>query len=110
MLIIGRFDELIYVPPPDFWGRQKILNLFTKSMPIDKNVDMEEILEKTDGFTGADLKNLCNIAGQHALMRNIEAESVTNDDFLAVLQNLTPSVSAELVQKYKSWKRAMVLY
>jgi transitional endoplasmic reticulum ATPase len=42
----GRFDKIIYVPPPDFVSRQQILNVHTKNIPLDAQVDLEEIADK----------------------------------------------------------------
>ena len=55
----GRIDRIIYVPHPDRNTRLEILKLFCKNIPTEHNVDLEAIADKTELFSGADLKNLC---------------------------------------------------
>ena len=54
----GRMDRLIYVPPPDQETRVKILETHTKDMPL-RNVDIKKMADSTDGYSGADLQQLC---------------------------------------------------
>jgi len=58
----GRFDRQIVVDVPDIRGREKILAVHTKKIPLDKKVDLKVIARGTPGFTGADLANLVNEA------------------------------------------------
>ena len=58
----GRFDRIIRVPLPDKMSRQKILDFYLKSRPVETNLDMNSLAEITDGFSGAQLKNLINEA------------------------------------------------
>nr|WP_275107221.1 AAA family ATPase [Sulfolobus acidocaldarius] len=51
----GRFDRLIYVPPPDKTARFEILKVHTKNVPLAEDVSLEDIAEKAEGYTGADL-------------------------------------------------------
>ncbi len=75
----GRFDRQIVVPPPDIKGRQEILKVHIKDVPIDENVDLELLARGTPGFSGADLANLVNEA---ALLAARKAKSAVEvDDF-----------------------------
>jgi transitional endoplasmic reticulum ATPase len=58
----GRFDKMIYVPNPDMKTRVKILEVHTKGKPISRDVDLEKIAEKTDGFSSADVSAIVNTA------------------------------------------------
>ena len=58
----GRFDRQVIVPPPDVKGRLEILKVHTKNIPVDENINLEEIARGTPGFSGADLENLVNEA------------------------------------------------
>jgi len=62
----GRFDNNIVVPLPDVRGRRQILDLYSKPIPLDPNVDLEVISRATPGFSGADLNNLMNVAALKA--------------------------------------------
>uniref|UniRef100_UPI0035940F19 AAA family ATPase n=1 Tax=Acidianus infernus TaxID=12915 RepID=UPI0035940F19 len=52
----GRFDRLIYVPPPDKKARLEILKVHTRNVPLADDVNLETLAEKTEGYTGADLE------------------------------------------------------
>eukprot|EP01041_Mallomonas_annulata_P010978 gene10978-22939_t len=65
----GRFDKHVDVPMPDIAGRTAILELYSKKMPMSKDVDLEQIARGTPGFSGADLFNLMN---QAALKASVE--------------------------------------
>jgi len=58
----GRFDRQVVVPPPDVKGREKILEVHTKRIPLADDVDLAVLARSTPGFTGADLENLVNEA------------------------------------------------
>ena len=55
----GRFDKLLYVPPPNAVGRLDILRVITARMPLSNCVDLEAVAHHTEFFSGADLSNLC---------------------------------------------------
>ncbi len=74
----GRFDRIILVPYPDMNARIEILKIHTQKMNI-KDVDLEAIAKKTDGFSGADLKVICMEAGMFAIRD--QRDYVTQDDF-----------------------------
>ncbi len=74
----GRFDRIIQVPYPDYNARIEILKIHTRRMNL-KDVDLEKIAKKTDGFSGADLKVICMEAGMFAIRD--ERDYVTHDDF-----------------------------
>ena len=62
----GRFDRQVVVPLPDIKGREQILNVHVRKVPIDKNVETSFIARGTPGFSGADLANLVNEAALFA--------------------------------------------
>jgi len=95
----GRFDELIMVPVPDLESRRKILEVHLQKMPLAGDVDTEEIIRLTDQFTGADIAALVRKAGRLALRRNMDSKEVSQDDFLAAIEDTGPSVTPD-TQKY----------
>ncbi|WP_292320444.1 CDC48 family AAA ATPase [Caldisphaera sp.] len=107
----GRFDREIEVPLPDKQGRLEILQIHTRHMPLDNDVDMERLSEITKGYTGADLAALVKEAAMHALRRylpeiDIEQEKipvevlekmvVTMEDFISAFKEITPSGLREI--------------
>ncbi len=66
----GRFDRQVVVPNPDVGGREKILTVHARYVPLAENVDLQVIARGTPGFSGADLANLVNEAALLAARRN----------------------------------------
>ncbi|MFC3173258.1 ATP-dependent zinc metalloprotease FtsH [Novosphingobium bradum] len=66
----GRFDRQVVVPIPDIEGREKILGVHMKKLPLAPDVNPRTIARGTPGFSGADLANLCNEAALLAARRN----------------------------------------
>ena len=62
LLRAGRFDKLVQIPLPDKPARKEILKIHTKGVPIAKDVDLDRIVEMTEGFSGADMASLTNTA------------------------------------------------
>ena len=107
----GRFDREIAIPIPDKNGRQEILTIHTRGMPLSQVVALEKLAFLTHGFVGADLAALCREAAMHALRRimpkiDFEREvipqdallslEVTMDDFLNALREIEPSAIREV--------------
>ncbi|MEM4348015.1 MAG: CDC48 family AAA ATPase [Candidatus Anstonellaceae archaeon] len=105
LLRSGRFDRIIEIPVPDEKTRVDILKVHTRNMPIAKNVDLQEIARKTEGYTGADLENLCREAGMNAIRKNIDAKEVTSEDFEDALKVVKPSVTKAYVERIKKFAR-----
>ncbi len=74
----GRFDRQIVVPVPDVGGREKILEVHSRNLPIADDVDWSVLARGTPGFSGADLENMVNEAA--LLAAHHDAEKVTMDD------------------------------
>jgi cell division protease FtsH len=75
----GRFDRQIQVPNPDFIGREKILKVHARKVPLAPDVDLKVVARGTPGFSGADLMNLVNEAALLAARRS--KRIVTNQEF-----------------------------
>ena len=99
----GRFDRLIYVPEPDEKSRLQILKIYTKGMPINKDVDLNQLTIMTKYYGGADIESLCREAAMHALRVDVNSTEVTMKDFLDALKEMGPSISPEMEKWYKSF-------
>ncbi|MGK7295787.1 MAG: ATP-dependent zinc metalloprotease FtsH [Candidatus Wenzhouxiangella sp. M2_3B_020] len=75
----GRFDRQVVVPLPDLKGREQILRVHMKKIPVDDSVDARVIARGSPGFSGADLANLVNEAALFAARE--DSKSVTQDHF-----------------------------
>ena len=107
----GRFDREIEIGVPDRDGREEILRIHTRGMPLGNGVGLERYAENTQGFVGADLENLAKESAMGALRRirpelgleeeEIPAEvldsiEVTEDDFKEALKGVEPSALREV--------------
>lgn len=70
----GRFDRVIEVPHPDPKGREQILKIHTKKRPLADDVSMPELVELTDGFSGAEIAAVANAAATAALKRYVSGK------------------------------------
>jgi cell division protease FtsH len=82
----GRFDRRVVVNLPDRVGREAILKVHTRNVPLGRDVDLAELASSTPGFSGADLKNLVNEAALLAARR--DENDVREKDFLDALEKI----------------------
>lgn len=115
----GRFDQVIYVAAPTEEGRREILNIYTKNMPLSEQIDLNHWAQKTEGYTGADLKGICREAALVCIREGARADStsstqdhslsnssfadwqVTNDHFEKALACSMPTISHEMNVQYQ---------
>ncbi|MCJ7634241.1 AAA family ATPase, partial [Candidatus Bathyarchaeota archaeon] len=96
----GRFDRLIYVPEPDETSRYKIVKIYTKNMPLDKEIDLAFLAKAMKGYSGADIQAVCNEAAMNAMRRN--DKFVMPDDFKKALDRMGPTITPDIEVWYKS--------
>ncbi|ALU11415.1 ATPase AAA [Ignicoccus islandicus DSM 13165] len=82
----GRFDRIVYVPPPDKKGRYEIFLIHTRKMKMSPDVDLERLAELTEGATGADIKAIVTEAGYYAIRAG--RNYVTMDDFMKAIDKV----------------------
>jgi transitional endoplasmic reticulum ATPase len=106
----GRFDREIALPVPNVEGRQAILRIHSRHMPLALDVDLDRLAQITHAFVGADLEALCKEAGMVALRRYLSLEGenhldtmlanpeqlqITMEDFLTALREIEPTATRE---------------
>ena len=67
----GRFDRLLYVPPPDKNSRLQIIKIHTKKKPLAEDINMDDLVGHTEGYTGADIASLASAAVMLALREHV---------------------------------------
>jgi len=97
----GRFDRLLLVSPPDKKGRLEIFKIHTKNMPLAKDVKLEELADKTEGYVGADIEAVCREAALLVLREDMNAKEVKKKYFEKAMNKIKASVSKEAIEKYK---------
>jgi len=117
----GRFDREIEIGVPDKKGRNEIVQIHTRNMPLAEDVDIKRLTDITHGYTGADISSLSREAAMKALRRympeiNLEEERVppeildkmvvNEDDFLSAYREITPTAMREVYVEVPSvrWK------
>jgi len=103
----GRFDRLIYVPEPDEKARLEIFKIYTKDMPLAKDVDLAELARKTKSYSGADIEALCREAALNALRRDKNSKEVLLNDFENALEKIGPTISPDMEAWYKGFMKAI---
>jgi len=102
----GRFDKLLLLPVPDEATRLKILQVHTKTMPLDK-VDLPALAKRLEGYVGADIENLCREAAMTALRQNRTATKVTAKHFEEALAQIRPSTDHDTQKYYEQMFKRM---
>lgn len=103
----GRFDRIIEVPLPDKKGRKNIFEIHTKKKPLEKDVNVDRLVEMTDGFSGAEIVSVTNRASISALKRyisdtskqNVKEIRITQKDFENAIEKIRPSPKDEALTK-----------
>jgi transitional endoplasmic reticulum ATPase len=101
----GRFDRLIYVPEPDNDSRLAIFKIYTKGMPLAKDVNLSQLVMLTKKYSGADIEALCREAGLNALRTSIKAKEVNNSDFRKAAEKIGPSIMPNMETWYKGFMK-----
>jgi transitional endoplasmic reticulum ATPase len=97
----GRFDKILLVNAPEEKGRKNILEIHTKKMPLDKDVNLGNLAKEAEGFSGADLEALVREAGMVALRESKEAKIVKKKHFEEAMKKVKPSITKSLIETYK---------
>ncbi|KAK9538074.1 hypothetical protein VZT92_005632 [Zoarces viviparus] len=113
-----RLEKRIYIPLPTAVGRVELLKINLREVDVAADVDLHLIAEKIEGYSGADITNVCRDASMMAMRRQIQGLSpeeiralskdelqmpVTMKDFTLTLTKISKSVSAADLEKYESW-------
>jgi transitional endoplasmic reticulum ATPase len=102
----GRFDDKIYVPLPDFDARRRILELNLAGRPLAADVSLDALAERTAGYSGADIVNVCHKASKIPFLEVIR-EGTERDieprDFETVMAKVRPSVEPKELSWYEKF-------
>jgi len=91
----GRFDRLIYVPSPDVDSLKEIFKIHAHSMPLSRDVDIDELARKAQGYSGADIEAICREAAMTSLRNDVDATEVSRRDFDEAMERVGPSIAPE---------------
>ncbi|MBI2134753.1 CDC48 family AAA ATPase [Candidatus Woesearchaeota archaeon] len=102
----GRFDRIILTPVPEEKTRLEIFRVHTKGMPL-KNVKLEELAKKTEGYVGADIEAICREAAIFALRESMDAKEIALKHFEKAMEKVPPSVDKEIEKTYEDMRGAL---
>ncbi len=113
---IRRFQKRILVPLPDHHTRLMMLKLYTNNLQIDQDVDLHELARLSEGFSGSDIRDVCQAAqlkligeffeSGKATDKEAKPRSITMSDFRQTLEERKPSVSLDMLSLYSRWFEA----
>lgn len=113
-----RLEKRIYIPLPTQEGRESLLSISLREVEKSPDLDLSVIAEAMDGYSGADITNVCRDASMMAMRRKIAGLTpeqirslakeelelpVSPDDFMEAIRKINKSVSAEDLKKYEKW-------
>ncbi len=110
---LRRFQKRIYIPPPNKEARRQLLEYYTKSIRLAQNVNLDEIAEKTEGYSASDIRDIVLEAYLRTIRELFKSGNINGDprpvdmnDFLVVISRRKPSISKELVKLYEQWAQS----
>ena len=121
-----RFEKRVYIPLPNSVGRREMFNINMKGIQVEENIDMDKLVQLTDGYSGADIANVCREASLMQMRRKLmktggklnftaiklnpsktlidELDApVTQNDFELAIKNISKSVSQNDIKKYEQF-------
>ena len=117
-----RLEKRVYIPLPNEKGREECFKINLKSIQLADGFEMKKLVESTEGYSGADINNVCREASMmqmrrrllstntdiEALLNNPEFKNdliapVTMDDFIEAMKNISKSVGKEDLKEYDKW-------
>ncbi|KAH8402907.1 hypothetical protein KR222_000026 [Zaprionus bogoriensis] len=99
----GRIDRVCYVGLPEPEARREILQIKLRAMPLADDVNVDALVERTEGYSGAEIQAVCHEAALNALEHSFEAECVHWRHFEVALRMVQPRTSPELLQLYQEY-------
>jgi SpoVK/Ycf46/Vps4 family AAA+-type ATPase len=113
---IRRFQKRILVPLPDHHTRLMMFKLYTETLQLETNVDLHELARISEGFSGSDIRDVCQSAQLKLIGEFFETgkandkeakpRALTMDDFRQILEERKPSVSLDMLSLYNRWFEA----
>jgi SpoVK/Ycf46/Vps4 family AAA+-type ATPase len=110
---LRRFQKRIYVPLPDPSARIQMLQLYTAPLRLDSDVKLDDLARATEGYTGSDIKDICQAVqirvvselfeSGRATDQQAQPRAITLADFREIVKYRRPSVSLEMLRAYGTW-------
>jgi transitional endoplasmic reticulum ATPase len=102
----GRFDEKIYIPLPDLEARRKLLDIHLGRRPVDDAIDLDALATRLDGFSGADVKYICDRAATIPFLQSVaggQEGEITLKIIEDVIAETRRSVTDDMLKRFDEW-------
>lgn len=102
----GRFDEKVYIPLPDAEARRKMLDIYLGHRPLAKNVALDQLATKLEGYSGADIKYLCDRAATVPFLSSVASGvdgEITSKIFEDAIADTPRSVTGDMLKRFNQW-------
>ncbi|KAG6019787.1 hypothetical protein E4U41_003076 [Claviceps citrina] len=107
----GRFDQVLYVGPPDQPAREAIFAVHLRGLSLAPDVDFAEAARLADGFSGAEIEAICNDAGQAVQDRHDDDDTglvkleIAMADLIAAMERTPRNITDSMLRGYEAWSR-----
>ena len=109
----GRLDRIFYVGPPDRVARREILDIRTRAVDINRaDVDFEELADRMDGYSGAEIVTICQMAGMEVFREMVaqrvplERRMIGRVHFEKALEMVPRGITRNMIEDYRRWARS----
>ena len=105
----GRFDEKVYIPLPDLPARRKMLDIYLAKRPVADDVGLDALARRLEGYSGADIKYLCDRAAVVPFLRSVasgDEGEITASVLDEVLSDTPRSVTGDMLRRFDEWSQA----
>jgi len=106
----GRFDDKILIPLPDLPARRRLLELSLSKRPLASAVDLDALAKRLEGYSGADIKYICDRSAQIPFLRSIatgQDGDITQEILDETIATAPRSVTAEMIKRFDDWAKAL---
>ncbi|XP_070505102.1 ATPase family gene 2 protein homolog A [Chironomus tepperi] len=100
----GRLDRIVYVKLPDLDARREIFKIKLQNIPVASDVDVETLVYKTEGYSGAEIEAICKEAALKALELSFDIKEIAMSCFMHALDIIKPRTSPELLKIYREYE------
>jgi len=104
----GRFDRLIYIPPPDDEGREDILKVVFSKIKVEKDIDWMEISKMMKFFSGADIAKVAREAGIMAIEDDVNVNEIGKKYIIQAIQSVKPVINEEMIKFFEDFQKKSV--
>ncbi|KLO95923.1 AAA family ATPase [Fusarium fujikuroi] len=106
----GRFDQVLYVGPPDGAAREAIFNVHLRGLPLASDVDIADLSRLAEGYSGAEIKSICDqtcmlVQERYDDDRTANKLEMTMADLTVILEKTPRNITKQMIDGYEKWSR-----